>query len=713
MDERESSRENEATAAEAGIGGSAARVDSVVDLLASWGAAAHPAIADLFHLISVSRNVADLLKSLHRIGREFLPAPLHEEIGQAVAILSAGGSLNAPSFRARADRLLARAKDALGSHLEGRRAVMAAQIRSWAVLLEGEDLNSTLQRLWRSERWDHVSDQLVALEELERAQAALDRARDSFGAEIDARTGAADAALRETLDSARAALASGDPLELARAKRSLGDLRARADRGARLASWNEARARLAALCEQARARIGENGGRGGGVLLPAQTLDEAQRSLQEAISDPAGLESLQPVLETWERTMRAVLEADSAAGETTPTERPDLAAAFRREFEGLLPPDSEAGEPGRETAVREASEIEATLREAARPGGRPFHAALERAVDFLRRGRLDAEARRKEAEARLRDSSRALASLLEKAGESLPTARVLQARLWLEQVEGMASAVQTAGMESLNRAIHDDLEELRRLAAHAQKKRTNREEAEREALRSEISRLLDVASRRSARQLQALAAASDRAEGDEIGRLRGRLERVRGEMEQALRLQAGKVLKSGERIVRRAGKGPEGRRQEEARDLARLVESLSASMEKDDLAQIRERAAELRSALRRAAPLTRPGVRLVIGGAALLVLAGAYFVMGRAGARARTYHLRLDADPPQPVSIWIVRDGRIVARGEYRGGAEGARFELAPGRYEIFVDERYTGRVLRVPEEAGEVTGIPLPHAPE
>ena len=40
---------------------------------------------------------------------------------------------------------------------------------------------------------------------------------------------------------------------------------------------------------------------------------------------------------------------------------------------------------------------------------------------------------------------------------------------------------------------------------------------------------------------------------------------------------------------------------------------------------------------------------------------------------------------------------------------EGAIVDLAPGAFEVYVNGRYTGRVVRVPEDEPEVTNIPLP----
>ena len=92
----------------------------------------------------------------------------------------------------------------------------------------------------------------------------------------------------------------------------------------------------------------------------------------------------------------------------------------------------------------------------------------------------------------------------------LPTARVVQARLWGEQVEGIAASREIEGMDSLAHTLQEDLERLRELAVHVQKSRTNREDAERDALRSEAGRLTEACPPGQARRLAALRAQAAR-----------------------------------------------------------------------------------------------------------------------------------------------------------------------------------------------------------
>ena len=214
--------------------------------------------------------------------------------------------------------------------------------------------------------------------------------------------------------------------------------------------------------------------------------------------------------------------------------------------------------------------------------------------------------------------------------------------------------------------------------------------------------------RRTARRLHALLSQAERADGQRLARLREHLDLLRNGVEQAIRLDAAKSLRSGERRVRKAGEGTAARRPEAMRNLARCVEELSAAMQKDDLATLRGCAGEVCSALRTVAPLSRPWFRVALAVMMAAALAGGLAYWSGQRNRPQAYTLKLDGRPQQPVSVWLVRDGRIVERTEYAEEEERVTFNLRPGRYEVFVDRRYTGRVIRVPGDR-EVSGIPCP----
>ncbi len=691
----------------------AARENAVVDLLVDWGAAAQPDVGDILQAIASLRNVADLLRALHQRGRDLLPADLRDELDRAVAILDTGGSLGAPSFRSRLDQMVARAQEALEPRIAERRASVAALLKSWAILLDPDGLGSALQGLWRSERAACLADQIGALEDLDRIHEALQTARRATTAEIQTRlaAGAPGDAADGVIELARNALQSGDPSQLLRVRQALRDRGARDEHRAVAERCNAARSRLAALCEQARRRPDAAGSapNGHAARLRAKAVEGAGRVLRATMApalptDEGG--TFEQALAAWERALRTILEADAAAGEADQRARQDLAGVFRAELERLGTDDHDSGDsaaPAPDTAT-----VEAALRDTAFPGGLPFQEAVDRAADLLRRTERQAEARVKEAAARLRLSASDLASFLESKAAEMPTARVVRARLRLEQVDGIVAARRVDGIVSLDHAIREDLEDLRGLAAHAQRRRANREEAERESLREEAARLVEVAPRRTARRLQALLGQAERADGQRLARLREHIDLLRNGVEQAIRLDAAKSLRSGEHRVRKAGEGTAARSPEAMRNLARCVEELSAAMQKDDLATLRGCAGEVRSALRTVAPLSRPWFRVALAVAATAALAGGLAYWSGRLNRPQAYTLKLDGRPQQPVSVWLVRDGRIVERAEYAEEEERVTFNLRPGHYGVFVDRRYTGRVIQVPGDR-EVSGIPCP----
>jgi len=167
--------------------------------------------------------------------------------------------------------------------------------------------------------------------------------------------------------------------------------------------------------------------------------------------------------------------------------------------------------------------------------------------------------------------------------------------------------------------------------------------------------------------------------------------------ENAARLEAARVLDG----LRRGKNGN-----------ADAVRRLETALGQDDLESMARLAGELRGSVA-AGPLGRPAVRIVLAGLAVVLLAGAvWFWRSRSGGPT-DYLLRLDPahQAAGPITLALVRDGRVEDRQTY-DPASGATFRLAPGEYEVFVNDRYTGRTIRAPTDPREVTMIPVPPAP-
>ncbi len=688
--------------------GRAAREKLLLELLASWGASEEPQAGDLFKVVTGLRNVSDLLYELQRRGREWLPPPLCDEIDATVAILGAGESLSAPSFRSRVEQILARARESLDPRIAERRTAVSQHLRGWAPLLDRDDMDRALLCLWRTEHTSGVADQLAALADLEQVQALLASTRDTIAAQIQSRIAAPGpgAAAEEASSVARRALAGDDPMMLLRARLAFDDLHTRQEREISRARVEQACSRLTSLCETARRRIGGAGVDGAAARLRARAVEDAERALQAISRGSDSAVDFEPAITAWERTLQAVSEAGPAEGDDTRAAREALVHAIVSGLERLVPRDPAARNPDQDFLARDAAAIAAALRKGV-GGGQPFQQALDRGADLLRSVRRQAEGRIQEAGAQLRAVAGDLASFLEESGEQLPTARVVRARLWLEQIEGVLASGDLGGISSMTRSVREDLVDLRGLADHVRRRRANREGAERDELRSEIARLVETTPRAASRRLQALAAEVEHADARRLPRLRDAVSRVRRSVEQSIRLEGGKVLHAANRWMRTKGGRSDGSSSQRAKEVARGMEALAGALEKSDLPALRQRAIELRAALRGAA-VSRIWVEMVLAVVAVAALAGIYPALQYMRGRQQTCLLKLASPPPRPARIWLVSNGRIVRDEAYGTGDDGIRLSLPPGRYEVFVNKRYTGRAVRIPGER-EVTGVPLP----
>ena len=99
-----------------------------------------------------------------------------------------------------------------------------------------------------------------------------------------------------------------------------------------------------------------------------------------------------------------------------------------------------------------------------------------------------------------------------------------------------------------------------------------------------------------------------------------------------------------------------------------------------------------------------------LGALAVVVLLGALFVWHSFSEDTHRYELTLMADETVvgETTLMLVQDGEVFAQESYRAG-QPAGFELPAGRYEVYVNGRYTGTVIEVPDDPPQVTGIPFP----
>lgn len=687
--------------------------DEIVDLLVSWGAVASPEGGDLLRALSGAPTIADLLRGLQNLASDLLPPQMQEELKQVARLVDAGGSLGAPSLRARIDRILRQSRDHLDPGIVQLGRSIAANLSPWALILDRQELDQTLQTLWRGERPGDLAERLNTLEGMQDVQRLLEDRRRSLEADLhkaastaaggEAGAGAGAAA------QARQALEEGDPLRLYQAKAALESSRDLERTRASATTLQEARRRLADLVARARqqATAPEPGPHGELETLRAGMIESAARFTDGPSPDRGEeVEALRSAVEAWERALTGILEHGSQAAAAGDEKRLDLVRSYEAEIGVLQSRSSALSGPTGDTFTAQASQAMDALRESAPGGGPPLEQALQKIDEIVRSGRESTGAGLQSVADRISVSSAHLTTLLEKSGDKLPTATVFNARLHLEQVEGLIAARDIAALTTLEKLMEDDIAELRRLLSIVQRRHSNRLEAERETCLEEISRLSEVAPPRVGRSLRAVANEVEQCERDALAPLQTRVERLGDRVRQSIRLEAGKALYAANRWLKKAGDRPA--LSERVAALTEQVDELSRLLVKGKLPLLREQTVAVRAAVRKNAPLTRPAFRLGIAGLLVLALLAGAFAARSLWNKPQTYVFELDSEPAEAVEIWLVRNGRIIEKQQYGAGDPAVSFSLEEGRYEVFVNERYTGRVVLVPDDPREVTGIPI-----
>jgi len=233
--------------------------------------------------------------------------------------------------------------------------------------------------------------------------------------------------------------------------------------------------------------------------------------------------------------------------------------------------------------------------------------------------------------------------------------------------------------------------------------RHSRTEAGRARVREEAERLMDLAPAPARRKLEGLVQAAGKAEAAELGKLGTRARELNRAIERGVRREAVLVLRAA------AGREKRGKLGAAAGE---RVGRLRGALEKDDLEAAARLSDELAAEAGRPSRLRGP-LAWGLGAAGLLLLVAAGLLGWHfLGDRPQAYVLKLDqaASVPAEVTVTLYSEGRPVDERRY-DPAEGVTFRLRPGRYEVMVNDRYTGRVVRVPADPSPVEGIPVPPA--
>jgi hypothetical protein len=301
----------------------------------------------------------------------------------------------------------------------------------------------------------------------------------------------------------------------------------------------------------------------------------------------------------------------------------------------------------------------------------------------------------------VRSAARRLTATLEQAAASLPVDRIADAKVLIAESEVVLAEDDPEAMRSIGKRISDEAGELRRLAERAEEYRTSRESAERKRIIDGAKRFRGMAGGSDAKKLGALIDQVQRAGAGELSKLDAGIRTITAKVGNRIRTEAaGLALRAEQHESRKGEKTSTNETEKAAADLA-------VALEQDDL----EAMVPCSAVLRRELPKVGR-VQLFAGLAALavIILIGGFLIWRSMSEDTHTYELSLTGTDRAAgeVPVMLVQDGTIVEQNTSREGRP-VTFDLTSGRYEVFVDGRYTGIVIRVPDDPPQVTGIPYP----
>ena len=244
--------------------------------------------------------------------------------------------------------------------------------------------------------------------------------------------------------------------------------------------------------------------------------------------------------------------------------------------------------------------------------------------------------------------------------------------------------------------LGQDAEEIRRLAEQQRRFEEDRSAAEAERLAGEIERLAEIARRGDARRLATLRAnLKQRRKRAAVASV---LPGLAARIENKERLDLAIRLRRASRCSDKA----RGRMQTE-------IECAQEALSGEDLVAIHEASSGLNDALRKTAPWRGPRGWIAGGVLLVVVLAAGVFVVRTRGEGAKTATFDIEsAEGVGKVKLVLVRGGEIVEQRSVAPG-QSVDISLPAGRFEVFVNDRYTGRVVRVPQDVGSIDPIPVP----
>jgi hypothetical protein len=614
---------------------------------------------------------------------------------RALVEASTGGDSLEPGFEQRVDHVLARVVPVLRSGLDEQRGALRTDLAGWVRVLPPAERDPILERFWGTAEGPDLPNVMAALRNLGEVGEMLDRARGQTEGEIRSLLDAdgAKAGDSSALEHARDALASGDPLQLLAARRALTTIHAREAHERTSQQLEAGQQRLSDLCQRARQTLESSDGAAAGTTREILgTTIAACEDLVLASAEPASGDEMAAWIRSIaarEASLGTMLEDLDANGAAPAENQRAVAEAVARRINDLAPKDTQA--------QQQAS----ALLDAASNRGPEFYQALGRATTWIDERQTGSNAERSAAEQELRAASRRLAAELEKAAPSIPAERIVGARVLIEKTEESIAADEPETMQTLGGQLEKEAKELRQLAERAEEYRTSRQSAEKKRIAGEAKKLEGLAKGADAKKIGALIAKAQGADAGDLEKVDAEIRSVKAKLGNRIRVDAAAVARKAEQQLKRKRGKPA------AAELEKAAEALQKAREEDDLQATGECSAVLKRQLPKfggTAFFAGLGVLVVV------VLAGAFFVWQSLSENTHAYELTLMADESAvgDATLMLVQNGEIIAQGSY-GAGQTAEFELPAGRYEVFVNGRYTGTVIQVPDDPPQVTGIPVP----
>lgn len=681
----------------------------MVELLAAWGAPADPRHDDIVACISQirqelsapGRNTYALLSALHTRHSDLLPTEFDRAIGEALSLLEAGKGPVPRSLRTRLEGLASRASSILVERIGPLRAALVGEVRGIVPHLENDAADEILRLLWSTESTGSVGGHLETLGRFDALRKRLDTARRerqetlrTLIAECE-RNGVPEA----RLGPARIVWQRADPMEIAVAIGDLQDFRDTEEHARRLAALVKSRSALAVLRDQAR-EVGSSAAPPEGApprTLLAEAVSGATAGIDTAsrAATPAEVSAAESVLAVWDRLLRSLLESPAGSSAEGSRERKEAAAALIVDLERVRTRIGDSKEP---------HPVGARLREAAPAGGHQFQEAVLDAIDARLKLAVQEEARSHGAVEKLRSCKNQLTSLLERNAKLLPASRLFEAVTLTEDAEDVLSSGNFERVASLNQSIERAIEAIGKLAAEVRGGLRKRDEDVRETMIRNAARLAEIASGRTARRLETAVSKLRRSEAGKLEDFGNEIRRIETRIERRIGGRAGRAL-------RRAGSKRFGAGARRVPELGVHAESLRSALRADDLRAIQERTSELERSLRRASILLRPLVRALLVVVPAVVIVASWIIWSHLRSAPRSYTLVFDPKPASGRSCKVElmpSDGSDSVSGIL--DAEGrVDVSIRPGNYEVFVDGRFIGKRITVPDDPGRVEHLPLP----